>query len=70
VAGLDLMAGGLKRARTVLVLGCGPVGRWSVEALLGRKARVCVWSIGWQKSRGYWPDGPGLTFHTTIQVGR
>jgi pyrrolysine biosynthesis protein PylD len=41
VAGLDLMAGGLV-GRTVLVIGCGPVGRWSVEALLARRARVCV----------------------------
>ena len=41
VAGLDLMAGGLA-GRTVLVIGCGPVGRWSVEALLARRATVCV----------------------------
>jgi pyrrolysine biosynthesis protein PylD len=41
VAGLDLMAGGLE-ARAVLVLGCGPVGRWSVEALLAHRAQVCV----------------------------
>jgi pyrrolysine biosynthesis protein PylD len=41
VAGLDLMAGGLDD-KGVLVLGCGPVGRWAVEALLMRKARVCV----------------------------
>ena len=41
VAGLDLMAGGLDGKR-LLVLGCGPVGRWAVEALLMRKARVCV----------------------------
>lgn len=41
VAGLDLMAGGLD-GKGVLVLGCGPVGRWAVEALLMRKARVCV----------------------------
>lgn len=41
VAGLDLMAGGLA-GRQVLVLGCGPVGRWAVQALLKRRARVCV----------------------------
>jgi pyrrolysine biosynthesis protein PylD len=41
VAGLDLMAGGLA-GRTVLVIGCGPVGRWSVEALLARRATICV----------------------------
>jgi pyrrolysine biosynthesis protein PylD len=41
VAGLDLMVGGLD-GRDVLVLGCGPVGCWAVEALLARRARVCV----------------------------
>jgi pyrrolysine biosynthesis protein PylD len=41
VAGLDLMAGGLN-GKGVLVIGCGPVGRWAVEALLMRKARVIV----------------------------
>lgn len=41
VAGLDLMAGGLD-GKAVLVIGCGPVGRWAVEALLMRKARVSV----------------------------
>lgn len=40
-AGLDLMADGLA-GKNVLVLGCGPVGRWSVHALLNRQARVCV----------------------------
>ena len=41
VAGLDLMAGGLA-SKAVLVLGCGPVGRWSVTALVGRNAVVSV----------------------------
>lgn len=41
VTGLDLMAGGLAGQR-VLVLGCGPVGRWAAQALLRRRARVCV----------------------------
>lgn len=41
VTGLDLMAGGLE-GRDVLVLGCGPVGRGAVEALLTRKANVSV----------------------------
>ncbi|MBR9984320.1 MAG: 3-methylornithyl-N6-L-lysine dehydrogenase PylD [Desulfosarcina sp.] len=41
VAGLDLMAGGLD-GKEVLVVGCGPVGRWAVEALSMRKARVSV----------------------------
>ena len=41
VAGLELMAGGLG-GKAVLVLGCGPVGRWAVEALLTRQAKVSV----------------------------
>ncbi len=41
VAGLDLMAGGLKGA-AVLVLGCGRVGRWAVRALTARQAVVSV----------------------------
>jgi pyrrolysine biosynthesis protein PylD len=41
VAGLDLLAGGLE-GRVVLVLGCGPVGRWAADALLARKAQVRV----------------------------
>lgn len=40
-AGLDLMAHGLA-GKDVLVLGCGPVGRWAAQALLKRQARVCV----------------------------
>ncbi len=42
VAGLDLMAGGLA-SKPVLVIGCGPVGRWAVRALIMRRARVCVY---------------------------
>jgi 3-methylornithyl-N6-L-lysine dehydrogenase len=41
VAGLDLMAAGLE-SRPVLVLGCGPVGRWVVRALVARGASVSV----------------------------
>ena len=64
VAGLDLMAGGLD-GKDVLVLGCGPVGRWAVEALLMRKARVSVVDrvaekaadlAGW--AQGYVPNRP------------
>ena len=66
VAGLELMAGGLG-GKAVLVLGCGPVGRWAVEALLMRQARVSVVDrvtkraedlAGWVKDR----------FQTTIRV--
>lgn len=41
VTGLDLMAGGLQTKR-VLVLVCGPVGRWAVRALAARRAVVSV----------------------------
>jgi pyrrolysine biosynthesis protein PylD len=66
VAGLDLMAGGLD-AKDVLVIGCGPVGRWSVEALLTCKARVSVVDQLAQKAADLaeWIQG---TFHSTIRV--
>jgi pyrrolysine biosynthesis protein PylD len=41
VAGLEFMAGGLV-GKKVLVLGCGPVGRFAVQALLTRNAKICV----------------------------
>jgi pyrrolysine biosynthesis protein PylD len=49
VAGLDLMAGGLKQKR-VLVIGCGPVGRSAVLAALLRGADVSVFDIDLQLS--------------------
>ena len=66
VAGLDLMAGGLE-GRAVLVLGCGPVGRWSVEALLARRARACVVDRVPEKARNLarWAQA---AFQTTITV--
>jgi len=66
VAGLDLMAGGLD-GKGVLVIGCGPVGRWAVEALLARKATVCVIDRLEKKAA----DLAGWTrdaLHATIQV--
>lgn len=42
VAGLDLMAGGLGD-RKVLVIGCGPVGRSAVLALLSHGAIVSIY---------------------------
>jgi len=42
VAGLGLMAGGLKD-RKVLVLGCGPVGQSAVEALNRKGCRISVY---------------------------
>ena len=44
VAGLQLMAGSLK-GRRVLVLGCGPVGRSAVKALLKTGCRISVCDI-------------------------
>jgi len=44
VAGLSLMAGGLKQ-KDVLVLGCGPVGRKATEELVKLDARVSVYDI-------------------------
>jgi len=41
VAGLDFMAAGLA-SKSVLVLGCGPVGRWAARALAARQAAVSV----------------------------
>ncbi|WP_372679016.1 3-methylornithyl-N6-L-lysine dehydrogenase PylD [Desulfosarcina sp.] len=66
VAGLDLMAGGLD-GKDVLVIGCGPVGRWSVESLLMRKARVSVVDRVAQKAADLagWVQG---AFHSTIRV--
>ncbi|MBC2713139.1 MAG: 3-methylornithyl-N6-L-lysine dehydrogenase PylD [Desulfosarcina sp.] len=66
VAGLDLMAGGLD-GKGVLVVGCGPVGRWVVDALLTRKARVCVVDRFAEKAEDLaeWAQG---TFQTAIQV--
>ena len=67
VAGLDLMAGRLDD-REVLVVGCGPVGYWTVEALLTRNAKVCVIDRAAQKAG----DLAGLiqdTYQTTIHVG-
>lgn len=44
VTGLNLMAGGLK-GRQVLVIGCGPVGRSAIAALLKREAEVSVYDV-------------------------
>jgi pyrrolysine biosynthesis protein PylD len=44
VAGLDLMASGLKQ-KNVLVLGCGPVGSAAAQALIKQKSIVSVYDI-------------------------
>jgi pyrrolysine biosynthesis protein PylD len=49
-AGLDLMAGGLK-GRKVLVIGCGPVGQSAALAAVNRGAVVSVFDIDRQCSR-------------------
>ena len=66
VAGLDLMAGGLE-GKGVLVLGCGPVGRFAVEELLTRKASVCLVDRVAAKAEDLagWAQE---AFQTTIQV--
>jgi pyrrolysine biosynthesis protein PylD len=48
-AGLDLMVGGLKDQK-VLVIGCGPVGRSAALAAIERGARVSVFDIDNQRS--------------------
>lgn len=48
-AGLDLMAGGLK-GRKVLVIGCGPVGQSAALAAVNRGAEVSVFDIDRQRS--------------------
>ncbi len=44
VAGLEIMAGGLKNRR-VLVIGCGAVGHTAVQTLLIRGAEVAVYDV-------------------------
>lgn len=50
VAGLDLMVGGLK-GQTVLIIGCGPVGRNAALAAFHRGADVSVFDIDDRRSR-------------------
>jgi len=49
VAGLDLMVGGLK-GKKVLVIGCGPVGQSAILAAIERGAHVSVLDIDNQRS--------------------
>jgi len=51
VAGLDLMVGGL-RGRRVLVIGCGAVGTAAVQDLLPRGARVSVHDVNAKRMKG------------------
>jgi pyrrolysine biosynthesis protein PylD len=51
VVGLDLMAGGLKQKK-VLVLGCGPVGTAAAHALVGKDAVVSVYDVDPSCSQG------------------
>jgi pyrrolysine biosynthesis protein PylD len=67
-AGLDLMAGGLVEKR-VLILGCGPVGRQTVKALLQRKARITVADRISEKAAGL-AEWAKAALGGTIQVAR
>lgn len=67
-AGLDLMAGGLVEKR-VLILGCGPVGRQTVKALLQRKARITVADRIYEKAAGL-AEWAKAALDGTIQVAR
>jgi len=49
-AGLDLMTGGLKEQK-VLVIGCGPVGQSAALAAIHRGAEVSVFDIDSQRSQ-------------------
>jgi pyrrolysine biosynthesis protein PylD len=51
VAGLDLMAGGLKD-KDVLVIGCGPVGSYATEVLAKLESRVSVYDVDTYRSMG------------------
>jgi pyrrolysine biosynthesis protein PylD len=48
--GLDLMVGGLK-GRSVLVIGCGPVGAGATESLVRMGARVSIYDIHEEPAR-------------------
>ena len=50
IAGLDLMVGGLA-GQKVFVIGCGPVGSYSVLAALHRGAELSVFDIRTEQSR-------------------
>ncbi len=50
VAGLDLMSGGIKDKK-VLIIGCGPVGRNSAIAALQREANVSVIDLDPRRSQ-------------------
>jgi pyrrolysine biosynthesis protein PylD len=60
VGGLDLMTGGL-RGKRVLVIGCGPVGKSAVLAAISRGAIVSVFDIDDRRSRSTVREVGGLT---------
>jgi pyrrolysine biosynthesis protein PylD len=71
VAGLHLMAGDLKD-RNVLVLGCGPVGRGAVKALLKTGSRVSVYDIeptAYARLSAELNDGQGDCVHFLNNLG-
>ena len=50
VAGLNLMAGGLK-GKDVLVIGCGPVGSFATEVLAKLESQVSVYDVNPSRSK-------------------
>ena len=72
VAGLDLMAGGL-RGRKVAVIGCGPVGRSAVLAVLSRGATVSIYDTNADISSEFinsvsGPDSSRISIAADIEV--
>lgn len=65
-AGLDLMSGGLKGKRC-LVIGCGPVGQNAASALIQFGADVSVYDINQQKCKRV-AEQLNRSFNTPIEV--
>ena len=71
-AGLDLMTGGLAD-QTVLVLGCGSVGRSATSALLSYSAKPFLYDINSKYSRGLMeslsePDSDRITIEQDLRT--
>jgi len=64
--GLDLMAGGIGGKR-VLVIGCGPVGRWAASTLLDLGADLTVVDLDSLKARNFSLEA-GRTHRDRIRV--
>lgn len=66
VAGLGLMAGDLNQKK-VLVIGCGPVGRWATEELVKMGVSVCIYDINPARSMAL-AGAIRQSFNTRIQI--